>query len=36
MINAIYNLFLPWTVEMHMPKKGRVPEILPLQEQRGR
>lgn len=21
MINAIYNLFLPWTLQMHIPKR---------------
>lgn len=33
-INAIYNMFLSWTVEIHVPKKERVPEILSLQKQR--
>lgn len=33
-MNAIYNLFLSWTVDMHVPKKGRVPEILSLQKER--
>jgi len=34
MINAIYDIFLPWTVVMHVTKKGRVPEILSLQKQK--
>lgn len=33
-MNAICNLFLSWTVDMHVPKKGMVSEILSLQKER--